>query len=238
MHRWTAIFLPPIRISIFEQDIAMLRYIKTSDMCKKFMKSLPVNVNPLAKPCISACVRRFKTETNEKKKATHPRLAFFSLQRVAMYFIWWENASLPPYSLQPVALYKGVQILESGKFLLAELGILALENHANDWNSESKFYRQKIRNPVPGTRNPYKDLNPESTFHWQTQTEIQYLESGIHCVESRIQDCIGFPYMGQSRFVLRWCYTRRFATNDFQRNTALQCWNNVATIWSNVATML
>ena len=135
-------------------------------------------------------------------------------------------------------LYKGVQILESGKFLLAELGILALENHANDWNSESKFYRQKIRNPVPGTRNPYKDLNPESKFHWQTQTGIQYLESGIHCVESRIQDCIGFPYMGQSRFVLRWCYTRRFATNDFQRNTALQCWNNVATIWSNVATML
>ena len=166
MHRWTAIFLPPIRISIFEQDIAMLRYIKTSDMCKKCMKSLPVNVNPLAKPCISACVRRFKTETNEKKKATHPRLAFFSLQRVAMYFIWWENASLPPYSLQPVALYKGVQILESGKFLLAELGILALENHANDWNSESKFYWQKIRNPVPGTRNRYKDLNPESKFHW------------------------------------------------------------------------
>ena len=183
-----------------------------------------------------------------KKKATHPRFAFFSLQRVAMYFISWENASLPPYSLQPVALCKGVQILESGKFLLAELGILALENHANDWNSESKFYWQKnpeskfywqkIRNPVPGTRNPYKDLNPESKFHWQTQTGIQYLESGIHCVESRIQDCIGFPYMGQSRFVLRWCYTRRFATNDFQRNTALQCWNNVATIWSNVATML
>ena len=36
-----------------------------------------------------------------------------------------------------------------------------------------------------------------------TQTGIQYMESGIHCVESRIQDCIGFPYMGQSRFVLR-----------------------------------
>ena len=169
MHRWTAMSLPPIRISVFEQDIAMLWYIKTSDMCKKFTKSLPVNINPLAKPCISACVRRFKTETNEKKKATHPRFAFFSLQRVAMYFISWENASLPPYSLQPVALCKGVQILESGKFLLAESGILALKNHANDWNSESKFYRQKIRNPVPGTRNPYKDmsdLNPESKFHW------------------------------------------------------------------------
>ena len=83
-----------------------------------------------------------------------------------MYFISWENESLPPYSLQPVALCKGDQILESGKFLLAELGILASENHANDWNSESKFYWQKIRNPVPGTRNPYKDLNPESKFHW------------------------------------------------------------------------
>ena len=33
------------------------------------MKSMPVNINPLAKPCISACVRRFKTETNEKKKS-------------------------------------------------------------------------------------------------------------------------------------------------------------------------
>ena len=166
MHRWTAMFLPPIRVSVIGQDIAMLRYIKTSDMCKKFMKTLPVNINPLAKPCISACVRRFKTETNEKKKATHPWFAFVSLQRVAMYIISWENASLPTYSLQPVVLCKGVQILESGKFLLAESGILALEDYANDWNSESKFYWQIIRNPAPGTRNPYKDLNPESKFHW------------------------------------------------------------------------
>ena len=26
--------------------------------------------------------------------------------------------------------------------------------------------------------------------------------------------------------------------DDFLRNTASQCWNNVATIWANVATML
>ena len=26
--------------------------------------------------------------------------------------------------------------------------------------------------------------------------------------------------------------------DEFLRNTALQCWNNVATIWTNVATML
>ena len=36
------------------------------------MKSLPVNINPLAKHCISAFVRRLKTETNEKKSSTFP----------------------------------------------------------------------------------------------------------------------------------------------------------------------
>ena len=30
-----------------------------------------------------------------------------------------------------------------------------------------------------------------------TKTRIQYLKSGIHTVESRIQDCLGFSYMGQ-----------------------------------------
>ena len=36
--------------------------------------------------------------------------------------------------------------------------------------------------------------NPEST---ELESGIQYSESGIHRVESRIQDCHGFPYMGQ-----------------------------------------
>ena len=30
-----------------------------------------------------------------------------------------------------------------------------------------------------------------------TNTGIQYLESGIYSVESRIQDCPRFPYMGR-----------------------------------------
>ena len=30
-----------------------------------------------------------------------------------------------------------------------------------------------------------------------TKTRIQYLESGIHGMESRIQDCDGFPYIGR-----------------------------------------
>ena len=39
--------------------------------------------------------------------------------------------------------------------------------------------------------------NPEST---ELESGIQYKESGIHRVESRIQDCHGFPYMGRSLF--------------------------------------
>ena len=30
----------------------------------------------------------------------------------------------------------------------------------------------------------------------------------------------------------------RIRNDDFLRNTALQCWNNVGTIWNNVAAML
>ena len=37
--------------------------------------------------------------------------------------------------------------------------------------------------------------NPEST---ELKSGIQYSESGIHRVESRIQDCHGFPYMGRN----------------------------------------
>ena len=46
------------------------------------------------------------------------------------------------------------------------------------WNPESKFYQEKI---------------DHSLLVLLTKTEIQYLESGIHSVESRIQDCPEFP---------------------------------------------
>ena len=43
-----------------------------------------------------------------------------------------------------------------------------------------------------------------------TKTGIQYLESGIHSVESRIQDCFVFIYIGK---VLQ----KRFTLNVFQK---------------------
>ena len=52
----------------------------------------------------------------------------------------------------------------------------------------------RVRNTAQGIRNPTKDWNPESKFHWQ-ESGIQSLESGICSLESTIQDCLGFPYL-------------------------------------------
>ena len=66
---------------------------------------------------------------------------------------------------------KIIRIPESGKILLMEAGIRGsfaceIRHPANNWNSESKFHWQGIRNSVSA-------------------------ESGIHSAESRMQDCLG-----------------------------------------------
>ena len=69
--------------------------------------------------------------------------------------------------------------------------------------SNNVFHYSKIRT---GKRSAKKSIktgkkvesssfwNPESTV---LESGIQYPESGIHRMESRIQDCPGFPYMGR-----------------------------------------
>ena len=43
-----------------------------------------------------------------------------------------------------------------------------------------------------------KELKPEKNgIHLFLESGIQYQGSGIHSMESRIQDCPGFPYMGR-----------------------------------------
>lgn len=66
---------------------------------------------------------------------------------------------------------KIIRIPESGKILLIEAGIrgcfaCGIQHPANNWNSESKFHWQGIRNSVSA-------------------------ESGIRSAESRMQDCLG-----------------------------------------------
>ena len=64
---------------------------------------------------------------------------------------------------------------ESGKILFVESGIPGFG----------------IRNTARGIRNPTNDCNPESKFHWQR------MGSRIHGVEYRIQNGVGFTYMGR-----------------------------------------
>ena len=72
--------------------------------------------------------------------------------------------------------FQGIQIPKSNKCLLE--GIPGIAAH--------------------GIRNPSEDWNPESKSHWQW-LESSSWESGIYGVESRIQDCLEFPYMGRLR---------------------------------------
>ena len=65
------------------------------------------------------------------------------------------------------------------------------------------FQYSKIRTRKPNAKKSIKtEKNLESSPFWnpestELESGIQYSESGIHWVESRIQDCHGFPYMGR-----------------------------------------
>ena len=64
----------------------------------------------------------------------------------------------------------------------------------------------RVRNTAQGIRNPTKDWNPESKFHWQ-ESGIQSLESGIGSLESTIQECLG-SLIWQSDLTLSVVYSR------------------------------
>ena len=62
------------------------------------------------------------------------------------------------------------------------------------WNPESLA----AWNPQYHSRNPESNKRLLSRIQFPlTKTGIQFLESRIYRVESRIQDCLGFPYIGR-----------------------------------------
>ena len=74
-------------------------------------------------------------------------------------------------------------------------------------NLESWFSVESgIQLKESGIRNPTKDWNPESKFHWQ-ESGIQSLESGIGSLESTIQECLG-SLIWQSDLTLSVVYSR------------------------------
>ena len=70
-------------------------------------------------------------------------------------------------------VYKEIRSPNSQTFLRAESGIRSFGIH----------------NSAQGIRNPLSNISIDM------QSGIYYLEPGIHDVESRIQDCLGLPYM-------------------------------------------
>ena len=73
--------------------------------------------------------------------------------------------------------------------------------------SNNVFHYSKIRTRKRSAKKSIKTgKKVESSSFWNPESVlesgIQYPESGIHRMESRIQDCPGFPYMGRSLFQL------------------------------------
>ena len=106
-----------------------------------------------------------------------------------------------------VARCDGIRIPESKKVSL--VGSRIWENLL----VESQILDFGIRNTAQGIGNPTDNCNLESKFHRQRLKSTTW-KSGIHEVEFRIQDCLGFPCMGctwlrvakQPRNCMQWTF--------------------------------
>ena len=81
---------------------------------------------------------------------------------------------------------KVIQFQESGEFLIVACRICETDSPV-----DCGILGFEIRNSAKGIKNPVNDWNPESKFHWQ-----EICNPAIHSLGSRIQDCLGFPYVG------------------------------------------
>ena len=68
------------------------------------------------------------------------------------------------------------------------------------WNLESRTLESGIQLKESGILSTIEIRNPSPT---EKESRIEYLESGIHGVESRIQTCLGFPYIGRQELLVQ-----------------------------------
>ena len=68
------------------------------------------------------------------------------------------------------------------------------------WNLESWTLESGIQLKESGILSTIEIRNPSPT---EKESRIEYLESGIHGVESRIQTCLGFPYIGRQELLVQ-----------------------------------
>ena len=91
---------------------------------------------------------------------------------------------------------KVIRIPECGKFCLWNP-----ESSENSflWNWKSWTWESGIQLKKSGIPLTIEIRNPSST---NKESEIYCLESGIHSVESRIQDCLAFPYINNETQII------------------------------------
>ena len=68
------------------------------------------------------------------------------------------------------------------------------------WNLESRTLESGIQLKESGILSTIEIRNPSPT---EKESRIDYLESGIHGVEPRIQTCLGFPYIGRQELLVQ-----------------------------------
>ena len=138
-------------------------------------------------------------------------MCFFSRTN-SSFFLYLNSASNLVTIITGITQCKGIRIPESGKFVFVESG------SRKTLLVESTILGYGVRYHLNESGIP---LNPESKFHWQT------LECSTWNVESTIQDCAGFLYMGRQVETQQWykgwgivwntfsvssCWVARFAT--------------------------
>lgn len=149
-------------ICLFVQMV-VFKYIEDKDVFQKFYSKM------LAKRLVQHNSASDDAEASmiSKLKVNWKSNATFSSEQkqyLAEYFKFWNPRTLLFWNS------------ESGNVLLVESGVLGFG----------------IRNPAQGVWNPGNDWNSRYTVSsTDKKSGDQYLKSGIHRVDSRIQDCRG-----------------------------------------------
>ena len=106
--------------------------------------------------------------------------------------------------------------------------------------SNNVFQYGKIRTPKQSAKKRIKTgKKMESTSFWNPESTalesgIQYPGSGIHSMESRIQDCPGFPYMGRFFDAFMHLMTFRFKLDHIISQFAGDPWKYFLCLRCNV----
>ena len=129
----------------------------------------------------------------------------------------WTVTQCPPhyYTINPygTVIHNFLHVIHKSK---KETNLLYILNNVFQY-SKIRTRKRNAKKSIKTEKNlessPF--WNPEST---ELESGIRYSESGIHRVESRIQDFPAFPYMGRSLVNFAWSFKIIITDSDFYRS--------------------